>query len=272
MLHTCLKLKISLAFSIRLAVLWLSILASLFCAVANCLHSLCNGGVKYAIPSSAKCNCFCSLVLEKVLRPCNMRNQRYHFSSWFNIWICEAREVWGGSSQLSAGRISRALPFTWRFYFHLWPYQDSGRVSQTQKDRTKDELLLCSCSPHAATQDRRIMAGEVMATSQGTSLRTVTVLPLWHSLVLSFAFKRYCDVWRTVDESLWLLEGFGNLNYPHLKKILFFEHRLLLVILLRRLCESSLLHNADKWHFQTGFSQGTYSLCSALNCEQCLVP
>lgn len=96
--------------------------------------------------------------------------------------------------------------------------------------------------------------------------------PLGHGLVLSFTFKCYFDLWRTVDESLWLLEGFANLNYPHLKKILCFKHRLLLVMPLRCLCESSLLHNIDKWHFQTGSRQGTYSLCSALHCEQCLLP
>lgn len=92
--------------------------------------------------------------------------------------------------------------------------------------------------------------------------------PLWHSLVLSFTFECYCDLWRAVDESLWLLEGFGNLNYPHLKKILCFKYRLFL----RCLWESSLLHNIDKWHFQTGSRRGTYSLCSALHCEQCLLP
>lgn len=97
-------------------------------------------------------------------------------------------------------------------------------------------------------------------------------LPLWHSLVLSFTFECYCELWRAVDESLWLLEGFGNLSYPHLKKFLCFKYRLLLVMFLRCLWESSLLHNIDKWRFQTVSRQGTYSLCSALHCEQCLLP
>lgn len=136
--------------------------------------------------------------------------------------------MWEGSSQLSTGTISQTLSFTCRFCLRMCPYQDSGWVSQIQKDKTKDKLLLRSGSLHAAPKDWCIMAGEAMTTASQEHLQGLSQShpsPLWHRLVSSFRFKGYFDLWRTAGESLWLLQGFRNLNYPHLKNNLCFKHR-----------------------------------------------
>lgn len=200
--------------------------AALLLVVTVCLPEVTAEEPAYS-PAQLRAIAFILCSSRKTVRPFDMRNQRCPFNSEFNTRVSEAKQTWGGSSQLSAGAAPHSSPFTRHRCLHTRPGQAGGRVGQIQTGKTKDKLVPRSCSLRGAPPDWCIMAGQAMTPAPREPLQAPSQSrpsPPWRSLVLSFRFNEYFDLWRTAGEPLWLLKEFGNLGYPHLKNVLCFKH------------------------------------------------